>query len=720
VKRFVSGLRLLALGSLLGLACWATLPPAASREEKDKDKPKFERFNQRTKADLAKRIKRRFVPLHVVGSRRGKVVEVTLTVSIKIHEIDSDVAGKQSDRIRTRSYNCSLCGPVIRVRPGDQLRVHLKNEIKRTEPDEEPQPNSTAPHGFNVTNLHTHGLNVSPSGRSDNVFLDVGPEESIHLCFDIPEDHPCGTFWYHAHKHGSVALQLAGGMAGVLIVDGEGDKRSLDEQPAIKEATKPEHEKILVFQQIPYTPDDSGKVVDVKWQDVYAPPADKIERAAKGKLKRYTLVNGEMVPTISMRPGEVQRWRCVHGGLEESLALALVKADTKLEDVNDKKKRVPLYEIAVDGLPLGRLETWHAKPVELQPGYRSDLLVSAPEPGHYLLVSQPIDDGTQSVTGHPQGLINLARVEVTGAAMNPPMKLPSDDDLKDYPEKQGLKPIPKVDASRDVEFRSVDETKTYVVNKQPFDKDRILFCPKLGDAEEWTLRPAAGFHPFHVHVNPFVIDRITEDGKPHPTWRDTLFISEDIGKVKVRTRFNKFTGKTVLHCHNLRHEDQGMMAAFRITGTDTVQPKCQPPASGLSVDTEAPAWELLDPQGDPIKSAKYKDKKLLLVFSRGSGCVHCREQVQALIAKKDELAKAGLTVLVVAPVAPSKLPQKDFPFVALSDEWWVAFKDYRCFDGRALHGTYLINSKGTIRFADAGDEPFMEVDELLKKAAMLE
>ena len=41
MKRFVSGLRLLALGSLLGLACWATLPPAASREEKDKDKPKF-------------------------------------------------------------------------------------------------------------------------------------------------------------------------------------------------------------------------------------------------------------------------------------------------------------------------------------------------------------------------------------------------------------------------------------------------------------------------------------------------------------------------------------------------------------------------------------------------------------------------------------------------------------------------------------------------------
>ncbi len=719
MKPLSSGLRLRSLAALLGLSCSASLLPVASHEQ-----PRESPLDQSKQADLTKR-KTPFVPLQVVGSRTNKnVVEVTLTVAMKIHEIDSDTAGGQKHRIRTRSYNCSLCGPVIRVKPGDQLTIRLTNDIKRTEPDTEYDPNNhTAPHGFNVTNLHTHGLNVSPSGRSDNVFLEVGPEEYLDLCFDIPEDHVCGTMWYHAHKHGSVALQLAGGMAGVLIV--EGGKGSLDEDPAIRAATAKEHEKILVFQQIPYRPAPDGKVVEVLPADVYAAPMEKNKRVKANELKRRTLINGEWYPTITMRPGEVQRWRCVHGGLEETLDLALVKTgkDGLPLDFHDKSNRVPLHEIAVDGLPLGTLETWHGKPVELQPGYRSDLLVKAPPPGEYVLMSLPVQE-VRAFSGIPQDEIKLARIVVRGAALNPEMKLPEAKDLEKYPGQQGLKPIKTIDNTRTIEFFSNDKLKRYLVNCELFTMDRILFSPKLGDAEEWTLSPAAGRHPFHVHVNPFLVGRENEEGKLKKIWRDTVVINAELtGNIQIQMRFNKFTGKTVLHCHNLRHEDQGMMAAFRIVGKDEVEARCPKVKAGFDkLPTEAPDWELPGAKGKTHRWSDYKGKqKLLLVFSRGSECVHCRAQIQALSKKVKELANAGLAVIVVSPVAPEKLPGKNgFPFVALSDEEWAVFKDYRCHDGRALHGSFLISSKGRVQWQDAGDEPFMDVEALLKEAGKLE
>src|SRR5262249_9225614 len=154
---------------------------------------------------------------------------------------------------------------------------------------------------------------------------EVGPEESIDLCFDIPSDHPCGTFWYHAHKHGSVAMQLAGGMAGVIVV--ENGRGCLGGKPAVKGATMRGHQRVLGLQQHPYRPDDNGVPVDINWKDVYDKPQEKVQREKANKLRRPTLINGELLPTIHMRPGEVQRWRCIHAGLEETLDLALVKAN---------------------------------------------------------------------------------------------------------------------------------------------------------------------------------------------------------------------------------------------------------------------------------------------------------------------------------------------------------------------------------------------------------
>ena len=90
---------------------------------------------------------------------------------------------------------------------------------------------------------------------------------------------------------------------------------------------------------------------------------------------------------------------------------------------------------------------------------------------------------------------------------------------------------------------------------------------KLGGVEEWTLRTAltslAPNHPFHIHVNPFQHTRIGPDGQPETVWRDTVLVRK--GKpLTVRTRYVRYTGRFVLHCHMLDHEDQGMMELVEI------------------------------------------------------------------------------------------------------------------------------------------------------------
>ncbi|TWU10080.1 multicopper oxidase domain-containing protein [Allorhodopirellula heiligendammensis] len=151
---------------------------------------------------------------------------------------------------RLRSYEGRPVGPTLRVKPGEILRVRLKNQLPPEDPSEHPDDINT-PHEFNTTNLHTHGLHVSPVGNGDNVLLSVGPGEEFIYEITVPEDHVAGTFWYHAHRHGSTAIQVSSGMAGALIVDSpENDPGAVDNVPGIKQAD----ERICVFQQISYAP----------------------------------------------------------------------------------------------------------------------------------------------------------------------------------------------------------------------------------------------------------------------------------------------------------------------------------------------------------------------------------------------------------------------------------------------------------------------------------
>ena len=192
-------------------------------------------------------------------------------------------ATNRLDTVNLRSYSgegvspgAPYVAPLVEVAPGERVSITLHNKLPADPSCTAPNLPLNTPHCFNGANLHAHGLWVSPSGNSDNVPLSINPGVSFQYEYDIPPDHPSGTFWYHSHRHGSTAMQVSSGMAGALIVRGRrlptattnGDIDTL----LYNADGSAMGESILVLQQIQYAcldgsgaikvqKDSSGKVV---------------------------------------------------------------------------------------------------------------------------------------------------------------------------------------------------------------------------------------------------------------------------------------------------------------------------------------------------------------------------------------------------------------------------------------------------------------------------
>jgi peroxiredoxin len=266
----------------------------------------------------------------------------------------------------------------------------------------------------------------------------------------------------------------------------------------------------------------------------------------------------------------------------------------------------------------------------------------------------------------------------------------------------------------------------YVINGRTMGAGDPLRIVRLNTAEEWTLSAADSKHPFHIHVNPFEVITRDASGKiVDRIWRDTLFVTPD-EKQTIRMRFSDFTGRSVLHCHNLHHSENGMMRAFLIEGgasqaTDSRRAHQAPGLSGLPC--RAPAWELGDAEGRRHSLAEFAGKDLALFFIRSLGCLHCSRQIQALAARHLLFEEAGMTVVLVSADEPEalrgvKVEDSDgraLPFLILSDATGAVFRDYGCGDGQdPQHGTFLIDRKGEVRWQNVGPEPYMEIDRLVE------
>src|SRR6267142_3199135 len=121
------------------------------------------------------------------------------------------VTGKSEFRFRGNNTP-----PVIRVQPGSTLNVEYKNELAAQSREE------CGGHPcMNMTNLHFHGLHVSPKApQDDSLDMIASPGETLHYSVQVPPQQPPGLYWYHTHSHGESYIQDLDGMSGAIVVEG--------------------------------------------------------------------------------------------------------------------------------------------------------------------------------------------------------------------------------------------------------------------------------------------------------------------------------------------------------------------------------------------------------------------------------------------------------------------------------------------------------------------
>jgi FtsP/CotA-like multicopper oxidase with cupredoxin domain/peroxiredoxin len=681
------------------------------------------------------------------------------------------IDGQIPETFEVLCYNGKRVGPTIRVKRGSKFKIRVKNALHgKLDPGAATiKPTAESAHGLCTTNLHTHGLHVSPSGNSDNIFWQIEPGEEFTFEYEIGPKHPSGTFWYHPHKHGSTAYQLSNGVSGALIVEGTRDD-GIDDLEDIREIREAA-EKIVVLQWYSFgtfpDPITNQTIGFIDAQSIYnvidkklvtcesiRPDSNQVKRGSKDNPWNALAVNGIFNPKFEIAPGEVQRWRVIHAGWDVQQQFAWYKDDGT--PTPKPTTDIQFWEIALDGLATGRKDPLTtdnpqraARKWQIAPGQRSDILIKAPilEEGATATYYLMIPDQVASEFQDPAiPLTHVAKLVVCGKAK--PMALPHAKELERCAPFEPVQDSEIVPATipdptpGTLLFKSSDQDSIYTINGKTFHTLAPNPIPlQLGTAQEWILK-AAPFtesnsgHPFHIHVNPFQVISGQDNHNnnidiPKNTWRDTLYIERGY-TYTIRSRYTDIEGLSVLHCHILDHEDQGMMRTINLSRKKL--PAAVPPGgkgasnSGVltPVATRAPTLKLPDTSGTDRDLAEFKGCKVALVFFQGD-CFHCAEQLRDLVGTARGALGGDAEIVAVSsqPIADAAdalralgVTQAD-KFHLLVDKTSRSFRDFGCYDGRAQHGLFLIDQAGVIRSRYVGETPFDDTQQVIQRLKKL-
>jgi FtsP/CotA-like multicopper oxidase with cupredoxin domain len=525
-----------------------------------------------------------------VGAVAGTAGQDLVVRFAKVSILEPDASGAATERIElTRTYNGKVPGPTFRLKPGDKLEFKITNDLPPNQPAPPPYDEIddchmlmalNVPGCFNTTNLHTHGLHVSPKTQgpdiktgisSDDVLVRIPPKNDSldddgwpserQYCVWLPQFHAPGTHWYHAHVHGSTALQVVSGLAGALIVE------------------EPEDQKIRVDQELIWILQEILGNAEMAYANISVPPgqpgAGMKPYGDTPPTTRFT-VNSLTSSTIVMRPNEIQRWRFINATATPRGFMTIGVLDAN--DPDGGFVEGVLHVIADDGI------TYYGKspqPVTppgkfLAAGNRTDFLAKFTEPGTYFVWKLRIPNLPTS-----SDLLAIVKVEGEPMEDRPLPALPGTDKAPCY-----LKPISDDEVAhtprRTYEFGVLrpGEFGGFTINGEAYGRidpntGEPLPHPNtdlpLGNAEEWTLTNSSGApHPYHIHVNPFQVigDKVDPDGLDDPSnwrWLDTVALPTN-GSVRIRSRFLTYDGHFVMHCHILVHEDVGMMQDMTVVG----------------------------------------------------------------------------------------------------------------------------------------------------------
>lgn len=401
---------------------------------------------------------------------------------------------------RTRwalTVNGQTPGPTLRAKPGDRLAIALDNQ------------------SGHPTNLHTHGLGVSPTGNADNPFLEIPNGTTFNYEIDIPADHPGGTFWYHPHFHHHVAEQLFAGFFGMIVVED-----AVDRLPEIAAAT----ERLVMLHDTRIATTEAGVL-------------NATQMAMRDGREGDVFVNGVQQPVFEGRPDRLERWRILNASPSRFYRLKLDGHAFHLIATDANRLAAP-----------ARLDE-----ITMVPGERIEVLVQHSSEGTFALKALPVDRGAMST--NPE--MTLASVKVQGGGTAPalPARIGAFTSLND------VRPA----FTREVVFSMQGQMggPRFLIDGKEFDGNRIDVKVAKGTTEDWVVRNTSPMdHPFHLHVWPFqVIEQ--PGGNPLPAWKDTVNIPAN-SSLRLRIPFIGITGKTVFHCHILDHEDNGMMAIIEV------------------------------------------------------------------------------------------------------------------------------------------------------------
>ena len=428
-------------------------------------------------------------------SKKPKTVEVNITAAIAQLEL---VPGTKSEVF---AYNGHVPGPTLDVREGDHVIIHFRNNL--------PEP----------TTVHWHGIHL-PVESDGSPLYPIAPGETHDYEFTV-RPGTAGTYWYHPHPDRRTGFAIGKGLYGAIIV------RAADD-PLPKSIP----DRLILLSDNRFLQDGS----------IDFPAAESLHGGIdeeNGREGPVLFVNGRVMPTMKIRPGEVQRWRIANASAGRIYRLSLAGHT--------------MLQVGSDG---GLLE----KPVEvkeilLTTGERVEVLVRGTDaPGtRVTLQNLPYDRySPQTRPADWQTTRDLLTLETTSERPVNPVAIPAT-----------LRKIIPLDTSKATAVRTIVFGQG-MINGKHMDMGRVDVSTHVGATEIWEITNIVGMdHPFHLHGFQFqVLDR---DGvrEPYLAWKDMLNIPKH-SSARIIVRYDDYPGKWMFHCHILDHEDHGMMGVLEV------------------------------------------------------------------------------------------------------------------------------------------------------------
>jgi FtsP/CotA-like multicopper oxidase with cupredoxin domain len=418
--------------------------------------------------------------------------------------------------------------PTLRLLPGDRLKITYVNDL----PTKPPERCLAGP-CMDMTNLHFHGLTISPDAPQDDVLTMIAmPGKTLRYTVQIPQNHPPGLYWYHTHPHGESYRQVLDGMSGALVIEGiEAYFPALIGLP----------ERVLVIRGRSIKEDSQS--ADLKRLVHLSSEVCGSEQEAPDEVMT---VNGSVRPEIDIAPGERQFWRIANASADRYVDLELEGQSFEI--------------VAMDGEPIARHDPDHrtrvSRRVLLPPAGRLEAIVTGPAAGSGRLITHCVDTGPD---GDPNPAMVLADI-VPPVGAGSAAKI-SETSVKPALDTVDLAAEERVPPRFTVTF--TEDKNGFYINGEKYAPDAApMVRAKVGSYQHWKIvNDTRELHPMHIHQVHFLA--YAENDRPiaDALWLDTVNVPYG-GSVDVIMDFTDpvIRGMSVFHCHLLNHEDKGMMA----------------------------------------------------------------------------------------------------------------------------------------------------------------